>query len=755
MSQCPECKAELPEKARFCGVCGYRLRTTEMVALASTQAKEGVPNTPQTGSTGVPIPSRTVRPNTRKVPPSDPPSSNILLPAPSTLPTTPLPSDTPDPQAGDGQPALSTLPTTPLPPGITDSTLQTDKEHNEQSVGSDQPIQSGQVSQPSQAEQVEQAGPPRQPASPPAGLVRPVGPKSSSTQRSSSPPIPGRPRTSPLQPPQPPATPSAFSGPSVSGATLPQTPPSAQPGTPSAVPATGHTQNRSASAGQQPQQVPVPPMQQLQPSWSETPSAQSREQIVRTSTAPLRRSSDSPVNNSAFPAGVSTGQPGNTAAGQSAESFVATSKAAERWRISWRNRQRSEAGPATNVSRGQASVSEPLLAMQHSLARMRAILLPKKVRQARIKDLKFWVAIGLMVCLIVGLSAYLISTYLPNPSLGAIKLTHSGDTQQPTLAISGAQGTAIKPGQTVYLHGAHFGAGDSITFLLDTTTPINDTHGKPLVAQTNGQGSFDVTLTIDPSWSFGNHLIQAEDGHTGQSAYLSIQVGFDGTATTTSPNLALTIDDQSVDKLTFQGVAGQANPNNKSLQLTNTSHMKLEWTATAITNDNLSWLVVDRAAGSLNIAQTDTIGVGVLIAGLQSRTAPYTGEVVFTINQKEQLSLPVTLKINDSNAEMVFTPNPIIAAAAGNTCQPTTLTLINIGSAYIRWAVVPDVPIQDHIHIQDNGIPTTQGDLAPSGQSGDTQKLTLTCTDVHPGDKPYHITVSANNAHWDAYVYIQ
>lgn len=716
MSQCPKCKVELPERARFCSVCGYRLTNAEMTTLASMQTREGTPNSPQTGSTGFPIPNRTVRPNTRQ-----------------TLPSRPLSGNLP-----------STLPITPLPPDMPGSALQTDKQHNDQSVQPVQPVR------------------PVQPASPSPGLVRPVGPISS-TQRSGSLPIPGRPgRTSPLQSPQsaqPPVISSPFSRPPGTGFALPQSPQSAQPGTPSSAPATGYTtQNRPQLAGQEPQQVSVSPMQQLQQPWSAMPSSQPREQVVRISTTPPGQSFAPSGNNPStnLPAGAATGQSSNTATGQSAESLAATSKAAEHWRMSWRNRQRSEAGPATNVSRGQASVPEPLLVMQHSFARMRAIILPKKARQARRTSLRFWMAITLMVCLIVGLSAYLISTYLPNSSLGAIKLTPSGDTQQPTLTISGAQVTAIKPGQAVQLHGAHFGAGDSITFLLDTTTPINDTHGKPLVVRTNDQGSFDVTLTIDPSWLFGEHLIQAEDGRTGQSAYLNIQVSFNGTATTTSPNLTLAIGGQRVGKLTFQGIAGQANPNNKLLQLTNTSNMKLEWTATAMTEDNLSWLVVDRTAGSLNITQTDTTGVGILMAGLQSRTTPYTGRVVFTINRKEQLTLPVTLKVNDADAEMVFSPNPIITRAeAGNTCQPTMLTLINIGSAYVRWAVVPDVPIQNRIHILDNGKPATQGELTPSGQSGDTQVLTLTCSDVHPGDKPYHITVSANNAHWDAYVYIR
>src|SRR5205085_10621563 len=62
------------------------------------------------------------------------------------------------------------------------------------------------------------------------------------------------------------------------------------------------------------------------------------------------------------------------------EGFIATSRAAQRWRTSWRNRQRSEAGPAMTVSRGQSSVPQPLLAMQDSLMRIRAIIAPDTQR---------------------------------------------------------------------------------------------------------------------------------------------------------------------------------------------------------------------------------------------------------------------------------------------------------------------------------------------------------------------------------------
>ena len=91
------------------------------------------------------------------------------------------------------------------------------------------------------------------------------------------------------------------------------------------------------------------------------------------------------------------------------EGFIETSRAAQRWRSSWRNRQRSEAGPAMTVSRGQSSVPQPLLAMQDSLMRIRAIIAPDTQRASP----AFWMTVFLMTCLIGGLGAYIAFSYLP------------------------------------------------------------------------------------------------------------------------------------------------------------------------------------------------------------------------------------------------------------------------------------------------------------------------------------------------------
>src|SRR5438067_879093 len=194
------------------------------------------------------------------------------------------------------------------------------------------------------------------------------------------------------------------------------------------------------------------------------------------------------------------------------ESYAATSKAAERWRTSWRNRQRDEAGPATSVSRGQSLVPEPLMAMQHSLARMRAIIAPSGKQNKQ--NGSFWITILLMASLIVGLGAFIISTYLPDPGTalpaGAPGAPIPTDTPQPGLRMEGPQLAAIPQRQLLHLHGENFDAGAPIIFLLDGTTTISGTNGLEISLLTSDKGTFDVAMPTT-KWSIGVHLIQARE----------------------------------------------------------------------------------------------------------------------------------------------------------------------------------------------------------------------------------------------------
>lgn len=391
---------------------------------------------------------------------------------------------------------------------------------------------------------------------------------------------------------------------------------------------------------------------------------------------------------------------------------------------------------------------------------MRAIVSNNQQQSGRNKGPGFWIIVFLMACLIGGLTAYIISTYIPNAVPDTAHVVPLSETAQPTLSLQGSQSAIIKQGQTLVLHGEHFGANDTITFLLDSLTPIKDKYGHSLAVRASNAGRFDVPIPIRGlDWSANPHYIQAVDNRTQQNTYLNIVVSPAGTPEATSQNLALSVQGKPVTKLTFHAVVGEGNPPQQRVTLTNTSGSRLHWTVTANADHNLSWVVIDDQyfAGNLDSSGTDSIGISVHTTGLKSNPQrhPYTGQIVFTINGQEQLALPVELQVAESQSEIVLTPNPVVApSGAGNTCQQTTLTLVNLGDSFINWSLVPYGPgTNDRIHFLANGKPVNQGELAPSGVPGGIQILTLSCYGVSAGEM-YKFTMYAGSVSWPVTIFI-
>jgi hypothetical protein len=61
---------------------------------------------------------------------------------------------------------------------------------------------------------------------------------------------------------------------------------------------------------------------------------------------------------------------------------------------------------------------------------------------------------------------------------------------------------------------------------------------------------------------------------------------------------------------------------------------------------------------------------------------------------------------------------------------------------------------KQHIQFTEQGKVFLSGTLAPEGQPGDSQALTLACTHVQNGDS-YQFNVNANNFPWPETVLIQ
>ncbi len=459
------------------------------------------------------------------------------------------------------------------------------------------------------------------------------------------------------------------------------------------------------------------------------------EQVVRTSTPPTKRYA--PANAAFQPLQWGLGALPDTPV--NVESLEATSKAAQHWRQSWQDRQRAEAGPAVGVSRGQASVPEPLLVMQNSLARMRAIISPKNVTVGKFSGFRFWLPVFLLLCLIGGLSMYVLSTY----SGGLLSATYvSANTNvEPTLTLMAAKTSIVAAGQTIHVHGEHFGSNDPILFSLGDTQ-LKSVGGTSASTRSNNRGIVDTSLSIPATQLAGDYVVQALDSHTGQHAFLNIQT----TAPATTDMLKL-----SVPSLTFASIVGQDNPQGQNVSITNTSNGTIQWNATAVSDNQTGWLILanGKTSGQLGIGQTDTIRASVFTQGLASNPAnhPYTGEIVFTLTDQGQITLPVQLTISETSTELIINPNPLVALQSPiipGGCQDTTLTLINLSSTSIIWSIQTDGGFNQQ-HITLDGKPGEQGQLFPSGSPNDTKVIKIGCNGVQLGQQ-YAVNVFYNRS---------
>lgn len=791
MNRCSKCNNELIEGARFCNICG-----TPVPGASATPAAPAALR-------------RTIQPEIRRVRPTRAGPTSTGSPVPGAAPVendTPekpvesASSDAPEkeaaPQQKQSEPRPANLPVIPKTTieftsikagqggekqqfaSPADSPAKTDQAKEREEVPTAQlpdlpvatPVEAMNVESPAQATatpQVTDAEPdktvpllttlektvsltpePDKTMPPPSGgtnrapgIIRPI--VSSASLRQNTPIPPGHTPPNPMSPlPALPNTPplSAERARQTDNARLPR---------PSNTPApTSPPQNTSRKTGE-PQSMTVPPRQQSQPSPTNGPAREQNRFNPVAPRTPQPALHDMPTNYLEQPH-VNGNGANSTAARQelplfSPESFAYTSKAAQHWRNSWRDLQNAEAGPAQDVSKGQAEVPAPLANRKDSFIRMRAIRSRQNAEGSE-RNFGFWVTLFLMVCLIGGLAAYIAYSYLPNTST-AVRLSQPNSAPQPTFSVVGGPAQAmLSAGQSLRAHGNFFRANDSIQFFLDSTKPIVASTGSPLSVQADSRGSFDVTILAGKDWTTGAHIISATDTRANLSAYLDIQINPSSSPVSGNNNteLAFTLNGQAINQLSFTAQLGQSAPPAQRFTFTNISKAALQWSAAASTDHNLNWLSIldSNFTGQLDISQPHTMGISVDPSGL-SATGKYSGKIVFTVNGTTQLTLGVQLTIVNAAPEMVFSPNPLVATWASNgTCQPgATLTFINLGTTVINWSANPDLP--NNIQFVNGNAVAQSGVLQPYGTDGDTAVVTLRCSGVKVGDK-YTVQVFAN-----------
>ncbi len=150
----------------------------------------------------------------------------------------------------------------------------------------------------------------------------------------------------------------------------------------------------------------------------------------------------------------------------------------------------------------------------------------------------------------------IVAILIPVLILGSI-VTLGFTVFAPGLSLSG--GSSVASGGTLTINGSHFLPGSSITLTLDNSLPLSvltqqkarqlasveqsrhmqgmadaqlfELSSASNTINANGDGTFSITITVNPSWSIGKHTIQASEGISHRSA----QISFTITSNTVTP----------------------------------------------------------------------------------------------------------------------------------------------------------------------------------------------------------------------------
>jgi hypothetical protein len=293
----------------------------------------------------------------------------------------------------------------------------------------------------------------------------------------------------------------------------------------------------------------------------------------------------------------------------------------------------------------------------------------------------------------------------------------------PGLSLSGS--SSVASGGTLALHGNHFLPGSSITLTLDDTTPLF-VKARPAGSQTantrytssalnmtaaqllqpaasntinaDGNGTFNVTITVDPAWSTGQHIIHASEAITRRGAQLPFTIVSGGATPTPSPSSTGTPTVTPSPTLSPTGIASTGalncvNPSSVALGPVSDAYVQpvstsvvlctsgtgsVNWTATWDAG-KAPWLALDHSAGTITAPGQAKLSVFAnaarLAAGNYSATVTFSSQ---SSNVTESLNVTFTVQagcINGSTNALKFS-----AILHASEAPPQTVSLTNCGA---------------------------------------------------------------------------
>lgn len=300
----------------------------------------------------------------------------------------------------------------------------------------------------------------------------------------------------------------------------------------------------------------------------------------------------------------------------------------------------------------------------------------------------------------------------------------------PGLSLSGS--TNVEQGGTLTLDGNHFIPGSSVTLTLDDTIPLYfSSRNFPMqsafsesaamqilstdspqamqlplsnnIVSVGGDGTFAVTIKVNPDWAIGEHTIKASETLTHRSANLVFTIYLAGTtptpvttgtpsaspsvnatpsptamltptATTTLPGLSCV----NPSSLSLGPVTqGYNQPVSAQITLCTSGTGAVNWTATWDQN-TAPWLQLDHTSGQITAPGQTQINVSAHASNLAPGSYPVT--LSFTSQPDNTTkSLPISLTVQAGC--VTGNPNSLSFSGVANVSDPgvQTVTITNCG----------------------------------------------------------------------------
>jgi hypothetical protein len=285
----------------------------------------------------------------------------------------------------------------------------------------------------------------------------------------------------------------------------------------------------------------------------------------------------------------------------------------------------------------------------------------------------------------------------------------------PSLSLGGS--TKVAWGQSIHLRGSNFIPGSTVLLTLDGAAPLYYTGRNPAMQVSyskiitagletieeqfvqdssaknsvvvSGNGTFNVSVTINPSWHAGRHFIRASEEISPRSAQLTFTIQQPGTSSTSTPSATETptpvaqgLSCVKPTSIALTASAGYSQPVSQEVTLCAIGSGTINWTA-SWDHNAAPWLQLDHTSGKINAPGPGQVKVSTLAANL--KPGKYTTAITFSGQPGgSQVSLTVSFTIQAGCVSV--TPGTFkVSGVIGNT-QTQTATVTNCGNAAGSWS---------------------------------------------------------------------